>query len=48
MLTGPDGEMPIIPIYFYTYNNLERESIKDTFFINPLDQIDLTKVKFAA
>ncbi|HJQ49486.1 MAG TPA: peptide ABC transporter substrate-binding protein [Gaiellaceae bacterium] len=44
MLTGPNGAMPIAPIYWYTYTNLERESVKDTFNINPLDQFDLTKV----
>jgi len=44
MLTGPQGEMPISPIYWYTYTNLERESVKDTFNINLLDQFDLSKV----
>ncbi|HVW89908.1 MAG TPA: peptide ABC transporter substrate-binding protein [Gaiellaceae bacterium] len=44
MLTGPEGEMPISPIYWYTYTNLERESVKDTFSINLLDQFDLSKV----
>ena len=44
MLTGPQGELPIIPLYWYTYTNLERESVKDTFHINLLDQFDLSKV----
>jgi oligopeptide transport system substrate-binding protein len=44
MLFGQDGAMPIIPIYWYTYVNLENLSIRDTFEISPLDQIDLTKV----
>jgi ABC-type oligopeptide transport system substrate-binding subunit len=44
MLFGPDGALPIIPIYWYTYPNLEKLSIKSTFFISPLDQIDFTKV----
>ena len=44
MLTGPKGALPIAPIYWYTYTNLERESVKDTFKINPLDQFDLSKV----
>jgi oligopeptide transport system substrate-binding protein len=44
MLFGQDGALPIIPIYWYTFPNLEKESVKDTFFISPLDQIDLTKV----
>ena len=37
--------MPIIPIYWYTYVELERTSIKDTYNLNLLDQVDLTKVK---
>jgi ABC-type oligopeptide transport system substrate-binding subunit len=44
ILFGEDGEMPLAPIYWYTYTQLERESIKDTFEINLLDQIDLTQV----
>jgi oligopeptide transport system substrate-binding protein len=44
MLTGPQGAMPIAPLYWYTYTNLERASVKDTFEINPLDQFDLSKV----
>jgi len=41
---GPEGDMPLIPIYFYTNVSLQRESIKGTFDQNLLDQIDLTKV----
>ena len=44
MLFGQDGALPIAPIYWYTFPNLEKLSIKDTFFISPLDQIDFTKV----
>jgi oligopeptide transport system substrate-binding protein len=44
MLVGQDGALPITPIYWYTFPNLEKQSVKDTFFISPLDQIDLTKV----
>ena len=36
--------MPVIPIYWYTYTNLERESVKATFDVNLLNQTDLTKV----
>jgi oligopeptide transport system substrate-binding protein len=43
-LFGQDGAMPILPIYWYTYPNLEKLSIKDTFNINPLDQFELSKV----
>jgi oligopeptide transport system substrate-binding protein len=45
MLFGPEGAMPIIPIYWYTYTALERESVKDTFNLNLLDQVDLTTVE---
>ena len=44
-LFGEDGAMPVIPIYWYTYTQLERESIKDTYNLNLLDQVDLTKVE---
>ena len=44
MLFGPEGDMPLLPIYFYTNVSLQRESIKGTFDQNLLDQIDLTKV----
>jgi len=43
-LLGPDGALPITPIYWYTFPNLEKLSVKDTFNINPMDQFDLTKV----
>ena len=45
ILLGPSGQVPIIPIYWYTYGALENENIKSTFKINPLDQVDLTAVK---
>ncbi|MBA2361319.1 MAG: peptide ABC transporter substrate-binding protein [Actinobacteria bacterium] len=44
ILFGENGDMPVLPIYFYTYVHLEKESVKDTLNINLLDQIDLTKV----
>jgi len=44
ILFGEDGDMPVLPIYYYTYQGLERESIKDSFELNLLDQVDLTKV----
>jgi oligopeptide transport system substrate-binding protein len=43
-LVGPDGALPLTPIYWYTYPNLEKLSIKDSFEVNLLNQIDLTKV----
>jgi oligopeptide transport system substrate-binding protein len=44
-LTGQDGVLPFIPLWYITYQNLERETVKDTFNINLLDQVDLTKVE---
>ena len=44
ILFGENGDMPVIPIYFYTYGNLEKESVKDSFSVNLLNQTDLTKV----
>jgi ABC-type oligopeptide transport system substrate-binding subunit len=44
MLFGPDGGVPIVPIYWYTNVSLQRESIKETFNQNLLDQIDLSEV----
>jgi hypothetical protein len=37
--------MPFIPLWSGTYNNLERETVKATFNINLLDQVDLTVVE---
>jgi oligopeptide transport system substrate-binding protein len=47
ILFGENAAMPVIPVYWYTYNYLENESIKDTFNVNALDQLDLTKVEVA-
>jgi oligopeptide transport system substrate-binding protein len=44
ILFGDNGDMPVLPIYFYTYTQLEKESIKDSLEVNLLDQIDFTKV----
>jgi oligopeptide transport system substrate-binding protein len=45
MLTGEDGALPFIPLWSISYNNLERETVRETFEINLLDQVDLTKVE---
>jgi oligopeptide transport system substrate-binding protein len=45
MLTGENGALPFIPLWSGTYNNLERETVKETFEINLLDQVDLTTVE---
>jgi oligopeptide transport system substrate-binding protein len=44
IMFGEDGEVPLTPIMWYTYPNLENDKVRETFFINPLDQIDFTKV----
>jgi oligopeptide transport system substrate-binding protein len=44
-LFGEDGQVPMAPIYWYTYVTLERPSIQDTFNLNLLNQIDLTQVE---
>ena len=44
ILGGEDGEMPIMPIYWYTYTQLERPTVQDSYNLNLLDQVDLTAV----
>jgi oligopeptide transport system substrate-binding protein len=44
IMFGEEGEVPLTPIMWYTYPNLENDAVRDTFFISPLDQIDFTKV----
>lgn len=43
ILTGPNGDLPIMPIYWYTFLNLVGTNVHG-FFINPTGQYDLTKV----
>jgi ABC-type oligopeptide transport system substrate-binding subunit len=43
-LFGDDGAVPVAPIYWYTYVQLERESIKDSLKVNLLSQTDYSKV----
>jgi oligopeptide transport system substrate-binding protein len=45
ILYGPEGEVPVAPIYWYTYVEQENTNIKDTFNQNLLNQIDLTQVE---
>jgi len=45
ILFGEDGDMPIMPIYWYTYTQLERPTVQETYNLNLLDQVDLTKVQ---
>jgi oligopeptide transport system substrate-binding protein len=44
MLTGPSGQLPIMPIYWYVYTALVKSHVKG-FFITPTDQYDYTKVR---
>ena len=45
ILGGANGDMPVMPISNrYTFVNLERESVKDSFSVNLLNQTDLTQV----
>jgi oligopeptide transport system substrate-binding protein len=44
ILFGENGDVPVIPIYFYTFPGLEKLSVKDSFEFNLLNQVDLTKV----
>ena len=44
LMFGEDGALPITPIMWYTFPNLENDAVRDSLFINPLDQIDFTEV----
>ncbi len=43
ILTGPQGQMPVIPIYWYTYSALVKDHVKG-FAIDPTNHWDFTKV----
>jgi len=45
VLFGEGGDVPVLPIYWYTYVDLVRESVKESFERNLLDQVDLTQVE---
>ncbi len=46
ILTGPNGDLPIMPIYWYTFHNLIKPNVKG-FFENPTGQWDLAKVSIS-
>jgi ABC-type oligopeptide transport system substrate-binding subunit len=46
ILTGPDGDMPIAPIYWYTFAYQVAENVHG-WNTNPMDTIDLTKVSIS-
>jgi oligopeptide transport system substrate-binding protein len=43
ILTGPNGDLPIMPIYWYTFTGLVKNNVKG-FFTAPQGIFDLTKV----
>jgi oligopeptide transport system substrate-binding protein len=43
ILTGKNGDMPVAPIYWYTYADLQKSNVHG-YTINPMDEIDLAKV----
>ena len=43
MLTGPNGDLPIMPIYWYTFQSLIHKNVKG-FFTAPMGYYDLSKV----
>jgi len=43
LISGPNGDMPLMPIYWYTYTNLQQTKVKG-YVINPMDQTDYSKV----
>ncbi len=46
-LLGKEGAVPFTSIYWYTFPNLEALAVKESFFVNPLGQIDLARVELA-
>lgn len=46
LISGPKGDMPLMPIYWYTYSALTHGNVKG-FTINPMDQTDYTKVSMS-
>ena len=47
-LFGDNGTVPFSPIYWYTFPTLIKPDIADTFKVNPLGSVDLTRVRVAA
>lgn len=43
ILTGPNGDLPIMPIYWYTFTELVHKNVKG-FFTSPQSNWDLTQV----
>lgn len=43
IISGPTGDVPLMPIYWYVYSNLVQPKVKG-YLVNPMDQTDYTKV----
>jgi oligopeptide transport system substrate-binding protein len=43
MISGPNGDVPLIPIYWYVYSALVKENVKG-YFVDPMDQTDYTVI----
>jgi oligopeptide transport system substrate-binding protein len=46
IISSPTGDVPLIPIYWYTYSALVQQNVKG-FSINPMDQIDYSGVSIS-
>ena len=46
LISGPNGDMPLMPIYWYTYSALVHQNVKG-FLVNPMDQTDYTQVSIS-
>ncbi|MGH3081532.1 MAG: ABC transporter substrate-binding protein, partial [Gaiellaceae bacterium] len=46
ILTGPSGQLPIMPIYWYTFSALVKNNVKG-FLIQPTHQTDYSRVSIA-
>jgi oligopeptide transport system substrate-binding protein len=43
IISGPTGQLPVMPIYWYTFTALVKNHVKG-FFINPSSQTDYTRI----
>jgi oligopeptide transport system substrate-binding protein len=43
IISGPSGQLPVMPIYWYTFTALVKNHVKG-FFINPSSQTDYTRI----
>jgi ABC-type oligopeptide transport system substrate-binding subunit len=46
IISGPTGDVPLIPIYWYVYSNLVQPKVKG-YVVNPMDQTDYTVVSIS-